>query len=1007
MADYSLLVNVAAVDKASAVFKNIQGNVNTFKNSLESATGAGTSGMEALGQKMQTVGNNMTSTGKAMTASVTVPIVALGTAAVKTAANFDSAMSEVSAVSGATGKDLDDLRAKAREMGSKTKFSATEAASGFKYMAMAGWKTADMLDGIEGIMNLAAASGEDLATTSDIVTDALTAFGLQAKDSGHFADVLAAASSNANTNVSMMGETFKYAAPIAGSLGYSAEDTALAIGLMANSGIKASQAGTSLRTIMTKLTGDIQIAGQELGNVTIQTTNADGSMREFSDIIMDCREAFSHLSESEKAAAAESLVGKNAMSGFLALMNAGDADVQKLTAAIQGCDGASKSMADTMNDNLEGQLTILKSQLQELAISAGEVLVPVIRDVVSIIQKVVDWFNQLSPATKEAMIKILALTATIGPLLMVGGKLVGGIGKLISAGSKVGGLISGIGSSASAVAGPVSSAGSAMGGLSKNALGFVGLGAGILLCAAGFALLAQASIALAEAGWPAIAVMGGMVLAIAGLMALAAALGPALTTGAVGLLAFGAAILMVGAGALLAATGMAILAPQLPTIAEYGLMASVSILALGAALGVFAVGCIAAGAGALVLAAGLSVLGVALIALGAGALVAGAGITVLAAGITLLGVGVLVTAAGIALTAAAMAAFAVAAEAAATASGSAAANGLALTAAMAALLVPAGALAALLLADCAALLAFDAEMGLGALAAIAMTAGLVGMLASMAGIAAAASSAANNMKSIQNSLDITKAGVQGLGDMFDTTISKIISIFQSKTATIQSAAQNFGKAITDGIKTGMQPLENNVTTSMDKVTSTIQAKSQDASSKLNTNFGTMASNAASQMAKVQQAVSTGFTGIASDVSSQMQKAQQTVTSALQEMQNAFRNTKFDMQQYIALPHFSMSGKFNAETGATPTVNVDWYKKAYDQAYMFNTPTVFGAAGFGDGAGTEVVVGDEHLLNLMREAIGSGAEGGGDIVIPVYIGQDRIDEIVVNAQQRKNLLSGGR
>ena len=190
----------------------------------------------------------MAGVGKTMTTHVTAPIVGIGAAAIKTTADFDAQMSKVSAISGATGKDFDDLRAKAREMGAKTKFSASEAGEAFEYMAMAGWKTGDMLDGIEGIMNLAAASGEDLGTTSDIVTDALTAFGLSAKDSGHFADILAAASTNANTNVSMLGESFKYAAPVAGALGINAEDTSVALGLMANAGIKASQAGTSLRT---------------------------------------------------------------------------------------------------------------------------------------------------------------------------------------------------------------------------------------------------------------------------------------------------------------------------------------------------------------------------------------------------------------------------------------------------------------------------------------------------------------------------------------------------------------------------------------------------------------------------------------------------------------------------------------------------------------------------------------------------------------------------------------
>ena len=218
--------------------------------------------------RMKGLGTAASATGTAMTKGLTLPIVGIATAAVKTTADFDAQMSKVSAIAGATGDDFDALRDKAREMGAKTKFSATEAGEAFEYMAMAGWKTEDMLDGIEGIMNLAAAAGEDLGTTSDIVTDALTAFGMSAEESAHFADILAAASSNANTNVAMMGETFKYAAPVAGQMGYTAEDTAVAIGLMANSGIKASQAGTSLRGILTRMakpTDEVSMAMDALG----------------------------------------------------------------------------------------------------------------------------------------------------------------------------------------------------------------------------------------------------------------------------------------------------------------------------------------------------------------------------------------------------------------------------------------------------------------------------------------------------------------------------------------------------------------------------------------------------------------------------------------------------------------------------------------------------------------------------------------------------------------------
>ena len=361
--------------------------------------------IDEAGEKLQNIGSSVENVGKKFL-PVTAAVTGLGTAAVKTAADFDSEMSKVSAISGATGDDFDQLRAKAREMGAKTKFSASEAASAMEYMAMAGWKTGDMLNGIEGIMNLAAASGEDLATTSDIVTDALTAFGLSAADSGHFADILAAASSNANTNVSMMGETFKYCAPIAGALGFSAEDTAEAIGLMANSGIKASQAGTSLRTIMNNLSGEVTFVGKNIGEVTIATSNADGSMRSLNDILADCRVAFSGLSESEKAANAEALVGKNAMSGFLALMNSSETDINKLRGAIENCDGASESMAETMQDNLNRQLTILKSQLEELAISFGDILMPTIRNIVSAVQQFVDKLNSMRDAVLEQNLEL-------------------------------------------------------------------------------------------------------------------------------------------------------------------------------------------------------------------------------------------------------------------------------------------------------------------------------------------------------------------------------------------------------------------------------------------------------------------------------------------------------------------------------------------------------------------------------------------------------------------------
>lgn len=415
--------------------------------------------MAEVGGKMQQAGDAITGAGKKLM-PVSGAVAGLGAISVKTAADFDAAMSKVAAVSGATGEDFDKLRAKAREMGSKTKFSASEAAEAMNYMAMAGWKTEDMLSGVEGIMNLAAASGEDLATTSDIVTDALTAFGLSAQDSGHFADVLAAASSNANTNVSMMGESFKYAAPVAGSLGISAEDTSVALGLMANAGIKASQSGTSLRTGLTNLAKPTKQMQSFMDKYNIALAkNEDGSIN-LRQTMIDLREKMGGLSESEQAAAASAIFGKNSMAGWLAIINASDKDFDKLTGAIDNCDGTALEMAETMQDNLMGQITILKSQLQELAISFGDALMPMIRNVVSHIQSFIDRLNQMSEGQRNAIIRIGMFVAALGPMLLIIGTLISKVGIAIQGFTKLAPVFA-------KVSGAVSKAGGAMGILGK------------------------------------------------------------------------------------------------------------------------------------------------------------------------------------------------------------------------------------------------------------------------------------------------------------------------------------------------------------------------------------------------------------------------------------------------------------------------------------------------------------------------------------------------------------
>ena len=337
-------------------------------------------------------------TGNLMTSAVG-SLKNLAGAAINVGASFEAGMSEVQAISqidtatAAGAAAMDQLTAKAKEMGATTKFSATEASEAMKYMAMAGWKTEDMLAGIDGIMNLAAASGESLGTVSDIVTDDLTAFGYSAKDASHFADVLAAASSNANTNVSLMGETFKYVGPVAGSLNYSIEDMAIATGLMANASIKGSMAGTAMRTMLTNLVKPSDQTAAAMEKLHISMTDENGNMKSMQDLLINLRTSFSGLSEAEKAQYAATIAGQRGMSGLLAIVNASDEDFNKLTTAIYSSDGAATTMADTMQNNLTGKVTILKSALEGLGISVFEKFSPTLTSSVEGVTNAINSIN--------------------------------------------------------------------------------------------------------------------------------------------------------------------------------------------------------------------------------------------------------------------------------------------------------------------------------------------------------------------------------------------------------------------------------------------------------------------------------------------------------------------------------------------------------------------------------------------------------------------------------------
>jgi TP901 family phage tail tape measure protein len=333
--------------------------------------------------------------------------------AVTVAANFEQAMSKVQAITNASNEDMKRLNATAQELGAKTQFSASQAAEAMSYLGMAGWKTEQIISGMPGLLDLAAASGSDLATVADIVSDDLTAFGMSADQAGHMADVMAAASTNANTNVEMMGQTFKYAGAVAGALGYDLEDVAIATGLMANAGIKADQAGTSLRSIMTRLAAPTKESGTAMDMLGISVTNADGTMKPFMQTMEDLRDAFSGLSEAEKAEYAKSLAGQEAMSGFLAIVNASDEDFAKLSNEITNCDGAAARMASIMNNNAKGAITQLMSAVEGAAIALGQVFLPPLTAIIKKISEVVSSFTAWAKEHQELVAGLGAVAAAV------------------------------------------------------------------------------------------------------------------------------------------------------------------------------------------------------------------------------------------------------------------------------------------------------------------------------------------------------------------------------------------------------------------------------------------------------------------------------------------------------------------------------------------------------------------------------------------------------------------
>lgn len=515
-------------NKATTALNNMKAELDGLPSNIELVGQK----MEAAGQKITSAGQGITSFGNSLRPMSTAAAGIIG-GSVKVFMDFEHQMSRVKAISGATGEEFDLLNEKAQEMGSSTKFTATEAAQAFEYMGMAGWKAEDMLDGIAPIMELAAASGEDLAGVSDIVTDALTAFGLEAKDAAHFADVLAAASVNSNTNVSMLGESFKYAAPLAGSLGYSIDDTAIALGMMANNGIKADMAGTTLRSLLTRMAKPTKESQAAMDRLGISLSDDTGRMYSLAEILDQLRGSFGEinmpveefnsqvaeldrqleageLSESkyskaleelimqvygaegaEKARAAAMLAGQRGMSGLLAIVNTSTEDYGKLTDAIYNSEGAAHSMAETMEADTAGSWTQAMSAVEGAGIKLGKVFAPYVTEAANKVKELANAFSELDPQTQEMIAKGLALAAVAAPLVIGVGNVTSAFGGMVSGGGKALQLI---GSLSGGMSGAATAAGSLGSGAGAASAGIAGIAAPAAIAVAAVGLLTGAFI---------------------------------------------------------------------------------------------------------------------------------------------------------------------------------------------------------------------------------------------------------------------------------------------------------------------------------------------------------------------------------------------------------------------------------------------------------------------------------------------------------------------------------
>lgn len=434
--------------------------------SAHSAANAQTKNMATtIGENLSGIGSALTSAGSTLTKSLTVPLTGFGAVGLKVAMDFEKGMSEVKAISGATGEEFDALKDKAIDLGATTAFSAGEVSSAMTEMAKAGWGTQQILDGMGGVLDAAAASGEELASVATIVADAITGFGMAASDSTRVADLLTQAANSGTIGITDLGETFKYIAPIAGAMGLSIEDVTTAVAAMSMAGIKGSSAGTALRTMLTNLVNPAGQAVKAIEALGISATNSDGSMKSLDDIVSMLRKSFDGLTESEKSRYAAMLAGQEGMSGLLSLLNLTEEEYNAIAKSMDDAGGVAQETATIMQDNLRSKVEQLGGSLESLAIKLGNLVIPYVQQFVTWLTQLVDKFTNLDEETQKSILKFAAIAAVAGPVVLVLGKITSGVGVLFTAFGKLSAGFQAVSAGGTAGAGILTKLGGAIAGI--------------------------------------------------------------------------------------------------------------------------------------------------------------------------------------------------------------------------------------------------------------------------------------------------------------------------------------------------------------------------------------------------------------------------------------------------------------------------------------------------------------------------------------------------------------